>query len=197
VEVTLIAYTPNPEDVLAEAVSECYQSKPSVAAVRNCIARGHTSVLEHGNWTFKIKGVSRSLLAQLTRHRIGVSPTAQSQRYVKQYDVEYIVPPSIMLDSTAAVVFGKALDQIDYAYAKLIELGIPQEDARYILPNACPTSLVLTMNLRSLMHLWKLRCDQHAQWEVRGLAERIRDMVLDTLPSLKDIILEVLDSTRP
>jgi thymidylate synthase (FAD) len=180
------------EEVLAGAVSECYQSKPSIAAVRNCIVRGHDSVLEHASWTFRITGVSRALLAQLTRHRIGVSPTVQSQRYVGQGGFDYVMPPSVGNNGGALRAFTDLMEHIDDIYGVLVDMGIPKEDARYVLPNACCTSMTLTLNLRSLVHLWKLRLDKHAQWEIRGLAHRMLDLVMPTVPNLEEYIRAVV-----
>lgn len=190
-KVKLITYTPNPEQVLMEAAAECYQTEPKIGIVKNCIKRGHTSVVEHISFTFQIDGISRACSHQLVRHRIA-SFTQKSQRYVKESQFEYITPLTIKKNKKALDYYYHLMDEIQQAYDVLISYGIPKEDARYILPNACGTALTLTMNLRSLLNFWKLRTDSHAQWEIRELANKMLAQVLDVLPNLKEVIVAVV-----
>lgn len=191
-KVELIAYTPNPEKVLMEAAAECYQTEPKIGIVKNCIKRGHTSVVEHVSFTFQIDEISRACSHQLVRHRIA-SFTQKSQRYVNEFQFKYVTPSTINNNEEALDYYYDVMNTIQQAYDVLLSYGIPKEDARYVLPNACTTSLTLTMNLRALLNFWKLRTDKHAQWEIRELANRMLELVLDVLPNLKESILEVIN----
>lgn len=193
-KVKLIAYTPNPEQVLMNAAAECYQTEPKIGIVKNCIKRGHTSVVEHVSFTFQIDGISRACSHQLVRHRIA-SFTQKSQRYVNESQFEYVTPLTINNNDVLLDYYNHLMDEIQKTYDILISYGIPKEDARYVLPNACTTSLTLTMNLRSLLNFWKLRTDKHAQWEIRELANKMLEQVLNVLPNLGDVIVELLLQT--
>jgi thymidylate synthase (FAD) len=191
-KVKLIAYTPNPEQVLMNAAAECYQTEPKIGIVKSCIKRGHTSVIEHVSFIFQIDEISRACSHQLVRHRIA-SFTQKSQRYVNESQFEYVTPLTINNNEEALDYYYCVMNAIQQAYDVLLSYGIPKEDARYVLPNACTTSLTLTMNLRALLNFWKLRTDKHAQWEIRELANRMLELVLDVLPNLKESILEVIN----
>lgn len=170
--VSLIRYTPDPEALCGEAAAICTASEDYQAALRGALTCGHDSVIEHAVFTFKVEGVSRILLAQLTRHRIA-SFGVESQRYVDMEGFAAIEPPSIVQNST---LFGEYLDllcEIEGFYHKAKAFGIPKEDARYILPMATSTRLIVTMNARELMHFFELRCCNRAQWEIRKLADRM------------------------
>ena len=189
--VELIAHTPLPEQVCALGAKLCY-AKADVAALREKISlqdqsaflekimeSGHLSVLEHATFTFAVEGVSRVLLAQLTRHRIA-SFSVQSQRYVSLAETfSYIIPPAIKaLGEEAVARYQAQMDQMQAWYVEWQqELGAKgeksNEDARFVLPNACETRLIVTMNVRELMHFFELRCCQRAQWEIRALAEEM------------------------
>lgn len=158
--------------------------------IRHIINSGHTSTMEHINFTFAIEGVSRSLLAQLTRHR-HFSYSVQSQRYVKfgsgdkAQGFDYVTPNSVhkVLDSEANVLYNDIMMEIQEAYDKLRKLGIPAEDARYILPNAATCNLTFTGNLRSVLEFYSKRNPTtHAQWEIQELAERIKEEVIKVEP---------------
>ena len=144
---------------------------------------GHTSTFEHVSFTFAIEGVSRVLTHQLVRHRIA-SYSQQSQRYVKEHDFERIVPPSIARDPAVKARFDELCNAIQGFYNDMTEAGIPAEDARYILPNATETKIVVTMNARSLLHFFELRCCSRAQWEIRELANRMLEEVRQVAPVL-------------
>jgi thymidylate synthase (FAD) len=193
-DVKLLLHTPEPERAIAAAARLCYA--PVGAAellevmteleirkvLRIIIESGHVSALEHASYTFAIDGVSRALTHQLVRHRLA-SYNQQSQRYVSYDEVPYfIIPPSVSEDSAASAVFEEAKMFAYKAYKKLLDLGTPAEDARYLLPNAMETKIVVTMNARELMHFFDLRCCNRAQWEIRDMANRMYELANETAP---------------
>jgi len=156
----------------------------------------HTSTFEHVSFVFSIEGVSRACLSQLTRHR-HFSFSVQSQRYVrfgtgdKTGGFEYVVPPSVKENHEAAQVFGELMHTIQGTYDKLRSFGVPAEDARFVLPNATNTNLVLSCNLRALLEFYsKRRKGRGAQWEIAELAEQIRQCVVEVEPWLDQIFEE-------
>lgn len=185
-KVRLVAYTPNPDAVCNTAASTCVSEDApeydeNLRALKGALASGHESVAEHASFTFFIEGVSRALTHQLVRHRLA-SYSQQSQRYVKMDDFKWVTPVSIR-DNNQMIQSGYNAEFIpiweEYAvlmitisdiYKRMIEAGIPEEDARYILPNACTTNITITMNARELRHFFRLRCCSRAQWEIRQLA---------------------------
>ncbi|MGI6345141.1 MAG: FAD-dependent thymidylate synthase [Bacillota bacterium] len=193
-EVRLIRYTPEPEMTVAAAARLCYSPdqvaelldamdlKRARRLISKLMEMRHFSPLEHASFTFGIAGVSRSLSHQLVRHRIA-SYSQQSQRYVALGKVPTVIPPSIAEDSQALSYFNEAMASIEDAYRKLLNL-VPAEDARYVLPNACQTNLVMTMNARSLLNFFSLRCCNRAQWEIRELAWAMLVLVKEVAPSL-------------
>jgi thymidylate synthase (FAD) len=144
---------------------------------------GHTSVVEHTCFTFAISGVSRSLTHQLVRHRIA-SYSQQSQRYVNLSNPQYVVPPTIAGNSEMSAEYRATMELIWRQYNALLQLGIPAEDARYVLPNATCTNILVTMNARELLHFFELRCCLHAQWEIRELADAMLDEVKQVAPTI-------------
>ncbi len=197
--VTLIAHTPEPEKVCALAARTCYsgmeydelqslvQEKDQSAFLRRITASGHLSVLEHASFTFGISGVSRALLAQVTRHRIA-SFSVQSQRYVSlEKGFGYIVPPRIReLGEEAVREFEAQMAQMQAWYVQWQErLGKGEgsnEDARFVLPNACETHITVTMNARELLHFFSLRCCNRAQWEIRAMAREMLKLCKQVAP---------------
>lgn len=177
--VRLISGTMNAVDTAEYAASKCYDSKPSIDGkiLRMCAKNGHTSVLEHMYFNFEISGVSRALLAQLTRHRIA-SFSVRSQRYCDELGHDVVIPPSIQNNEEALLEFKRVIDRVDEGYKALTELGIPKEDARYLLNNACETTLVMSINARSLINLCNERLCTRAQWEIRKMTGLMRDEVL-------------------
>ena len=137
--------------------------------VKMLIKRGHKSVLEHAYATFRISGVSRALTHQLVRHRL-CSFTQQSQRYVNESNFNYVEPDSIKNNSVAHSIFIKFIEGANLAYQDLQNLGIKNEDARFILPNAVESEIVVTANLREWRHIIELRGNRDAQWEIRKMA---------------------------
>ncbi|MDR2587708.1 MAG: FAD-dependent thymidylate synthase [Coriobacteriales bacterium] len=193
-QVDLLYHTPNPERAVATAARLCYapigatelmesMSDGQVGKVLATIMRsGHFSALEHASYTFAIDGVSRALTHQLVRHRIA-SFNQQSQRYVTySAEPEVVLPQSIGSDPEALAAFNTAIDVAWATYAQLVEAGVPAEDARYVLPNACVAKIVVTMNIRELLHFFELRCCNRAQWEIQGLAHRMLELVEPTAP---------------
>lgn len=193
--VTLLQYTPEPERMVAAAARLCYSpvgaetikerltEQQVDAFLQKIVTLGHHSTMEHVSFTFAIEGVSRVLTHQLVRHRIA-SYSQQSQRYVKEHDFEYIVPPSIMDNPKAKVRFEQLMDEVRHIYDELVSLGVHQEDARYVLANATETKIVVTMNARSLLHFFALRCCNRAQWEIRDLAWEMLRQVREIAPAL-------------
>lgn len=195
IKVALLEHTPEPERVVAMAARLCYSpsgaeelkerisEKEIAKLVRMLVDMGHASTLEHVTFTFGIEGVSRVLTHQLVRHRIA-SYSQQSQRYVAAHDYMYVVPASIAENPTAKMRFEALMQDIHALYDSLIESGIPKEDARYILSNATETKIVVTMNARSLLHFFNLRCCYRAQWEIRELAYQMLSEVKKVAPLL-------------
>lgn len=215
--VTLIQHTPEPEKLVAASAKLCYSEsgctnimegldkEKTFKFVEMLSELGHESPIEHVSFTFAIEGVSRSLLAQITRHRHS-SFSVQSQRYVKQNDFVYITPPAISEDKNINNLYVNAMessfdsyniiaDMLEGKYYdEFIKLGIDEksakkkaekkaiEDARFVLPNACETKMVVTMNARSLYHFFRLRCCNRAQWEIRKLAEEMFKLCYQAAP---------------
>lgn len=218
--VKLLAYTPNPEPIIATAAKLCYAKsdikslreglspEKSAEFVEKLMAMGHESPIEHITFTFGIEGISRACSHQLVRHRIA-SYSQQSQRYVDMNDFNYIMPPSIEEDETLCGAYEKIMADIAKNYESLQnvlaenltkqimnENGVDEitarkravkmanEDARFILPNACETKIIVTMNARSLFNFFKERTCQRAQWEIREVAQMMYKLVYPIAPTL-------------
>ena len=188
--VKLIGFTPNPEKIPAMAAMlthskskpEDLEKAPNLNAVLEEVLKlGHTSVIEHTSFTFAISNVSRSLTHQLVRHRIA-SYAQQSQRYVDFKEPNYVTPPTIVKNNDMKEAYEETMTIIWKQYNKLLEMGIPAEDSRFILPNAACTNIMITMNARSLLNFFELRCCQHAQWEIRELANKMLKEVKKVAP---------------
>jgi thymidylate synthase (FAD) len=190
--VKLISYTPNPEKIPAMAAMLTHsKSKPEDlektsekhlnTVLEEVIKLGHTSVIEHTSFTFTISDVSRSLTHQLVRHRIA-NYAQQSQRYVDFKEPNYVTPPTISKNNKMKKAYEETMTIIWKQYNKLLEMGIPAEDSRFILPNAVCTNIMVTMNARSLLNFFELRCCQHAQWEIRELAYKMLKEVKKVAP---------------
>ena len=218
-KVTLLTHTPDPERYIAAAAKLCYSAsgvdtlldkltdEKAAEFVEMLASMGHESPIEHVSFTFGIEGVSRSLLAQITRHRIA-SFSVQSQRYVRLDDFRYVIPPEIEAIPEAKAAFLESMDEDAKRYldlvkkleeghtARLMAEGMPEkaarakagkqanEDARFVLPNACETKMVVTMNARSLQNFFHLRCCSRAQWEIRELAEKMFELVYPVAPHI-------------
>ncbi|MBE7030042.1 MAG: FAD-dependent thymidylate synthase [Ruminococcaceae bacterium] len=217
--VELLSHTPDPEKIIAAAAKLCYSSsgidgilqgldeEKTTNFLNRLMSMGHESPIEHISFTFGVEGVSRSLLAQLTRHRIA-SYSVKSQRYVKEGQFEFITPPEIAALPEAKAEFERAMAEDVASYNRLADMlyekhvadmiadGMEEkkaknaaekkaiEDARYVLPNACETKLILTMNARSLMNFFHHRCCERAQWEIRDMATRMLALVKGVAPTL-------------
>jgi len=175
-----------------EAASMCYKSTPSLDGriVRHCYNSGHHSILEHVFVTFRVEGVSRVLLAQLTRHRL-ISPSVESQRYVSyKSGFQFVVPPTIENNEQARQIFQTSMTRALADYTKLCLLGVPQEDARFVLPNAACFSLIATFNLREFIHLCHERLCTRAQWEIRKLVRQmVHEFNMATDNAFKDMLV--------
>ncbi len=192
--VELLYHTPDPERAIATAARLCYapvgaaelmETMPPerVQSVLSTImSSGHFSTLEHASYTFAIDGVSRALTHQLVRHRIA-SFNQQSQRYVKfTGDISVVKPGSVSGNAEAEAVFDEAIAAAVGAYHKLLDAGVPAEDARYLLPHAAESKIVVTMNVRELLHFFSLRCCNRAQWEIREMSRRMLELARPTAP---------------
>ena len=217
--VKLIAHTPEPEKIIAAAAKLCYSNtsvdnlldgltpEKTTAFIRRLESMGHESPIEHASFTFAIEGVSRSLLAQITRHRIA-SFSVQSQRYVRLEGFDFVVPAEIEGNETADGVMLEAMKVANQYYEQLVRIlesrltkrfeaegmshdeavkkasKMANEDARAVLPNACTTKMIVTMNARSLRNFFQHRCCNRAQREIRELAEEMLRQVKEVAPTL-------------
>ena len=188
--VKLLAYTQNADAICAAAGNSCYSERPSYEIVEDInsekvlsriVGMGHHSVIEHAAFTFSVEGVSRALTHQLVRHRVA-SYSQQSQRYVSMKEPSYVTPHTVQDDPEALKVFEDTMAEIWAAYGKLESMGIPAEDARYLLPNGCTTNITITMNARELLHFFSLRCCNRAQWEIREMADRMLELCREVSP---------------
>lgn len=218
-KVELLEHTPNPERVIASAAKLCYSAadvddlleamtpEKTESFINMLMGLGHESPFEHASFTFAVEGVSRSLLAQVTRHRIA-SFSVQSQRYVGKENFEYIMPPAVAANGEAKKLFLEAMEQDRETYKKLHDLlekdafdamvasGADEktaardadkkanEDARYVLSNACDTKIIMTMNVRELYHFFALRTCERAQWEIRNMATEMLRICKQVSPVL-------------
>ena len=203
-KVILLEHTPNPEAVVAMAAKLCYSPsdieslKEKTAAkdqkqfVEKLMEIGHMSPIEHASFTFAVEGISRACSHQLVRHRLA-SYSQQSQRYVsEEAGFDFIIPPSIKKDGELARYFRDFMNKAQEAYSHIVsrlnEKGLKGEeanqDARFILPNACETKIIITMNARELLHFFKQRCCNRAQWEIRSMAINMLRLVSRTAPAI-------------
>lgn len=175
--VTLTECTKNPILSIERAAANCYDSSPNSNGkiMNGCYESGHQSVFEFAYFTFHITGVSRALTHQLVRHRQGVGYAQRSQRYCEEDGFDYVIPPKIAYNEEAAKKYSELMRSIQDTYYELKnEYGIPAEDARYVLPNACETVIEVTMNGRELIHFCNMRMCSRAQWEIRKLANEMK-----------------------
>lgn len=182
--VELLAYTPDPVVVAQTAAGMCRATGPTKKGLEVAIESGHESVLEHVSFTFRIRDVSRAFLAQITRHRLA-SFSVESQRYCKYTDVvRMIMPPSIEANAEAQEIYRQTIIDAANTYRSLLDLGVDAEDARFVLPEATVTNMVVTMNARELRHFFSLRCCNRAQWEIRAVADEMLALCKQTAPEL-------------
>ena len=193
-KVTLTHVTNNPIQAIEEAASNCYNSTPTDGKImRSCYNSGHHSVLEFCDFTFHIEGVSRALTHQLVRHRLA-SYAQRSQRYCDEDGFNFVIPHTIQRNKEALLVYYDTINTIKKNYRELQELGIPNEDARYTLPNACESTIEVKMNLRSLIHFMNERLCTRAQWEIRELAMAMRKCILEVYPELAPYLVPKCES---
>lgn len=175
-----------PEALLEHAGRVCYRSEgrgDPAAFLRARLREGHESLIEHASATFELSGVSRACSHQLVRHRLA-SYSQESQRYVELSAPEWVVPPAIQADPEARAAWEQFTAQVSAAYAALRARGIRKEDARFVLPNATATRLVVTMNFRELRHFFRLRIAPEAQWEIREVAVRMLALLVPHAPTI-------------
>lgn len=186
-KVELLSITPNAEKLIENAGRTAYLSfekqknRSEKEFIRMLIKSGHLSVLEHAYATFRIKGGSRAFTHQLVRHRL-CSYTQQSQRYVDEQEFEYIEPATIRNSKEAHSLFYNFMNKAKEAYAKLLKLGIKNQDARFVLPNAVESEIVVTTNFREWRHIIELRGNPEAQWEIRKIAIEILKILKEHAP---------------
>ncbi len=195
-KITLLNYTKNPEETVAQAAKLCYSTK-SIDQIAKSISEekpdkiiakiiklGHFSVLEHVSFTFGIEGISRVTSHQLVRHRLA-SFSQKSQRYTRiEKKGQFIIPEKIKSDSDFFLKFQELSNKSFLLYQEMLTKGIPAEDARYILPQAITTSIIFTANARELMHFFRLRCCNRAQWEIREMAIEMLKIVKEIAPHI-------------
>ena len=218
-KVYLLTHTPNPEHTIASAAKLCYSSstisnltenltdEKAASFVEMLSEIGHESPIEHASFTFGIEGVSRSLLAQITRHRMA-SFSVKSQRYVREGAFEYVTPPEIAAEPEALKIYEEIMAEDQKRYDRISEIlkekhiktflaeGKDEktaerlaekkaiEDARFVLPNSCETQMVMTMNARSLHNFFRHRCCARAQWEIQEIANQMLALVSEVAPNL-------------
>lgn len=194
--VELLQHNAEPEKIAALAAKLCYSgadladlqekvtNDEQTDFIKKLIGMGHFSVFEHVSFTFGVEGVSRALTHQLVRHRLA-SYSQKSQRYVKAGEMfPFIMPHTVAENSEAQEIFNETINQISKAYNKLLDLGMPAEDARYLLPNACETKIIVTMNARELLHFFALRSCNRAQWEIRELSDKMLALCCSVAPAI-------------
>lgn len=205
-----MAITPDAERVIEEAGRTCYLSFEKISPesaqkfVRMLVKSGHHSVLEHASATFRIKGGSRAFTHQLVRHRL-FSFSQQSQRYVDEENFDYLVPDSIAENAEAKALYLEHMSRTHETYKKLLSMAIKKEDARFILPNAIESEIVVTGNFREWRHFIEARGESHAQWEIRRIAIAILKELKKHAPTVfedyvideeKEIITKTSEATR-
>lgn len=187
VKIDLLSITSDAEKLIEEAGRTCYLSFDRASEdsykkfIRMIVRSGHHSVLEHASATFRIRGGSRSFTHQLVRHRL-CAYSQQSQRYVNEKNFSIVIPDSIQSNSEAQEAFLSLIEKAQNTYLKLQELGIKKEDARFVLPNAVESEIVMTANFRELRHIFKERCHKAAQWEIRKIAIEILKIMKKEAP---------------
>jgi len=190
--VQLLSITPNSEKLIEEAGRTCYLSLDKIAEgternfIKNCIKRGHFSILEHSSATFRILGGSRAFTHQIVRHRIGVGISQQSQRFIDENNFNFIVPPKIANNPQAYNIFCKFILLAQTTYTQLREFGISKEDARFVLPNALESQMVFTANFREFRHIFSLRLHKTAQWEIRRICYKMLEILQEHAPAVFD-----------
>jgi len=189
IKVELWSVTPDAELLIEKCARTSYKSEGKIkegsaaVLIKKLLGWGHESVLEHAVATFKISGISRACSHQLVRHRL-VAITQKSQRYVNEEGFEFVIPPSVKIIENADVGFHTLMHEAQRYYEIMLEHGVPKEDARFVLPNACETELVMTANFREWRHICELRGSTGAQWEIRQVAVRVLEQLKIIAPNV-------------
>ena len=187
-KVSLVRYTENPQEAIELAASNCYDSKPNGKIMKACYESGHKSVLEFAQFHFHIEGISRATSHQLVRHR--TAKFAQmSQRYTNSANFQVVTPPSILTRHIAKATYDRLMHQIEAIYEELQRLGIPNEDARFVLPNACCTTIDVSFDFRNLCHFMNERLCQKEQLEIRKLAQQMKKCVVEVFPEAESMLV--------
>lgn len=206
--VELLSHTPEGLSLIYAAFRQCYHAgfvgdmwpklcsgeiarTEQAAFVSRLMDSGHTSPIEHVNFTFAVEGISRALSHQLVRHRIA-SYSQQSQRYVDGSRFDYVMPPAIARNAVACERFEAFMREVGETYRELKALleadgrtgSKANEDARFVLPQAAETRIVVSMNCRSLLNFFAHRCCARAQWEIRHVAEMMLALCREKLPEI-------------
>jgi thymidylate synthase (FAD) len=194
IEVELLSYSPDPERLIERAARTCYDTTHRMSSsdtrvfLKRLFDAGHHSVFEHASATFRVSGVSRACTHQLVRHRLA-SYSQRSQRYVMEKTASYVTPPTILkAGQGTAGLYRKAIESAWDAYLKLVAAGVPREDARYLLPNACASELVMSANFREWLHVLRQRLAPDAQWEIAELCRLIHEKLMEIAPSVFGLI---------
>jgi len=188
-----------PEELLEHAGRVCYRSESRgdpAKFLRARLREGHESLIEHASATFEISGISRACSHQLVRHRIA-SYSQESQRYVDMSDPALVIPDAIAADPHARAVWDGFVDHVKSTYQELRELGVRKEDARFVLPNAAETRIIVTMNFRELLYFFRLRITPEAQWEIRHMAIEILELLAPHAPAIFGALLSDLRAEHP
>jgi thymidylate synthase (FAD) len=188
-----------PEELLEHTGRVCYRSESRGDPGKFLQARireGHESIVEHASATFEISGISRAASHQLVRHRIA-SYSQESQRYVDMSDPEWVLPPAIAGNPEAGAIWERFAGEVEAAYRALRGLGVRKEDARFVLPNATATRIVVTMNFRELLHVFRLRISPAAQWEIRDVCVRMLELIYPLAPAIFGHLREELRTKHP
>lgn len=195
-KVKLLAVTENAEALIEYAARVCYQStgrcQPGTSGkfLQRLITQGHESPLEHAYATFHISGCSRAMTHQLVRHRL-MSVSQQSQRYVTESNFEYVMPPSVAEKDQRE--YGQDMDLVRAMYAKWKARGLKNEDARFVLPNACVTEIVISANFREFRHIFQVRCTRQAQWEIRQACCDMLEILTRKAPHVFEDLLPLVE----
>jgi len=199
--IELISITSDPEKLIEEAGRTCYLSLDKITEessrkfIRMIVKNGHHSVLEHAYATFRVKGCSRAFTHQIVRHRL-CAFSQQSQRYVHESKFSAVMPKSIISDPTAWEIYNNLIKASRTAYKKLIALGIKKEDARFVLPQATASEIVVSANFREWRHIFRMRCNKSAQWEIRKASIQILKILKKKSPTVfEDFVIDEKSQT--
>jgi thymidylate synthase (FAD) len=202
-KVVLVSYNPEPEKIISAAARLCYSQADAEDIlssvedndqrdfIEKLTAVGHLSPVEHATFTFLVEGISRACSHQLVRHRLA-SYSQQSQRYVSEEEFDFVIPPSIKEDKELKALLVRTMEDIQKTYSylsdQLVQKGnsseSAREDARFVLPNATETKIMVTMNARELMHFFSQRLCNRAQWEIRAMALAMLNLVQPIAPTI-------------